>query len=62
MCWGLDIQIEADSVSKMSFDLQHIGVIIHGGRSFGIFSLVLIQQQMLYVVMKLKALGCAHCY
>lgn len=54
MCWGLDIQIEADSVSKMSFDLQHIGVIIHGGRSFDIFSLVkvLTQQKMLYVVMK----------
>lgn len=59
MCWGLDIQIEADSVSKMSFDLQHIGVITRGGRSFDIFSLVkvLIQKQMLYVVMKLKGIS-----
>lgn len=30
MCWSLDIQIVADSVSKKSFDLQHIGVITNG--------------------------------
>lgn len=41
MCWGLGIQKEADSLCKMSFDLQHIGVITRGGRSFDIFSLVI---------------------
>lgn len=30
MCWGLDIQILTDSVSKKSFDLRHIGVITSG--------------------------------
>lgn len=59
MCWGLGIQNEADSLCKMSFDLQHIGVITSGGRSFDIFSLVkvLIQQQMLLnMVIKLKSI------
>lgn len=30
MCWTLYIQIVADSVSKKSFDLQHVEVITSG--------------------------------
>lgn len=41
MCRGLGIQKEADSLCKTSFDLQHIGVITRGGRSFDVFSLVI---------------------